>query len=76
MLDLVSQSAISESETESYELEGVDKIKGKKMSKQWYTVSSSELIKKTFCKFFPSSAHYRKDLKNNPVLAMGRDIFH
>lgn len=29
MLDFVSKSAISESETETYELGGVDKIKGK-----------------------------------------------
>lgn len=34
MLDLLNKSAISESETESYELEEVEKIKGKKMSKE------------------------------------------
>lgn len=68
MLNLVTKSAISESETERYELEGAEKIKGKNMSKEWHKVYSSELIKKISCRFFcPSSAYYRKDLENHPV---------
>lgn len=72
MLNLVSKSAISESETERNELEGAEKIKGEKIKgkkyPEWHKVYSSELIKKISCKFFcPSSAYYRKDLKNHPV---------